>query len=118
MSETPKRVKLDAALREWPDADKSPMDWEQMAQRIDDRVRSGDAGASVAYVTDEKLLAEPLGQIEGEGHNSAATTAKPVETRVSKGETMTMPVDRERDRRSLQDLAKMATPTCGKATTS
>lgn len=113
MSETPKRVKLDAALRDWPDAEKSPMDWEQMAQRIDDRVRSGDTVASVAYISDEKLLAEPLGQIEGEGHNSAhneprAEARKAVDSRVSKGETMTMPVDRERDRRSLQDLAKMA----------
>ena len=110
MSETPKKLSLDAVLREWPELEKSPMDWEQMAQRIDGRVRSGDASASASYVSDENLLAEPLGQIEGEGHNSAATVEgrKTVETRVSKGETMTMPVDRERDRRSLQDLAKMA----------
>jgi hypothetical protein len=107
VSETLKKVKLDAALRAWPEADKPAMDWEQMAQRIEERVAAGYAGATAPYVSDEKLLAEPLGQIDGEGHNSAAT-AQPVETRVSKGETMTMPVDRERDRRSLQDLAKMA----------
>lgn len=110
MSETPKKLSLDAVLREWPDAEKSAMDWEQMAQRIDERVaqpRPSDAGATATYVADEKLLAEPLGQIEGEGHNSAAAV-KTVETRGNKGETMTMPVDRERDRRSLQDLAKLA----------
>lgn len=110
MSETPKKVNLDTALREWPEIEKTAMDWEDRAQRIEERVRSGDAGASLASVPDEKLLGEPLGQIEGEGHNSAAVTSrgKPAETRVSKGETMTMPADRERDRRSLQDLAKLA----------
>ncbi|MDB5212574.1 MAG: alginate regulatory protein AlgP [Myxococcaceae bacterium] len=110
MSETPKKVTLEAVLREWPDAEKSPMEWEEMALRVDERVQSGAPGATVASVTDENLLADPLGQIEGEGHNSAAISApvKAGETRVSKGETMTMPADRERDRRSLQDLAKMA----------
>lgn len=119
MSETPKKVKLDDALREWPPVEnspeKSPMDWEEMALRIDERVRSGAPGATVDYVPDEILFAEPLGQIEGEGHNSAAISApvKAGETRVSKGEMMTMPADRERDRRSLQDLAKMAAGNMG-----
>ena len=114
MSETPKKLVLDAALREWPELEKSPMDWEEMARTIDERVRTGEAGASVACVSNENLLAEPLGQIEGEGHNSAALlkTAQMPGNEAStpyRGEpTMTMPVDRERDRRSLQDLAKMA----------
>lgn len=116
MSETPKKVRLDAVLREWPPVgnslEKSPMDWEEMALRIDERVRSGAPGATVGSVSDENLLADPLGQIEGEGHNSAAPV-KTGETRVSKGETMTMPADRERDRRSLQDLAKMAAGNMG-----
>ena len=111
MSETPKKVRLDAVLREWPDDVKSPMDWEEMALRIEERVDSGAPGSTVASITDENLFAAPLGQIEGEGHNSAAISApvKAGETRVSKGETMTMPADRERDRRSLQDLAKLGT---------
>ena len=115
MSETPKKMRLDEALREWPEAEKSPLEWEEMALRVDERVRSGAPGATVGYVSDENLFAEPLGQIEGEGHNSAAISApvKAGETRVSKGETMTMPADRERDRRSLQDLAKMAAGNMG-----
>jgi hypothetical protein len=114
VSETPKKLNLDAALREWPQVEnsreKTPMDWEKNAQRIEDNLRSEVPPSSAAYVSDEKILAEPLGQIEGEGHNSAAVPnrEKPAETRVSKGETMTMPADRERDRRSLQDLAKLA----------
>ena len=115
MSETPKKLRLDDVLREWPETEKSPLEWEEMALRVDERVRSGAPGATVAYVSDENLFAEPLGQIEGEGHNSAAISApvKAGETRVSKGETMTMPADRERDRRSLQDLAKMAAGNMG-----
>ena len=112
MSETPKKLILDAALREWPQVENSTRDWEEMARTIDERVRTGQPGASAAYVSDENLLAEPLGQIEGEGHNSAALlkTAQMPGNEASKGEPkMTMPADRERDRRSLQDLAKMAT---------
>jgi hypothetical protein len=110
VSETPNKLKLDAVLREWPEDEKSPLQWEEMALRIDERVRSGAPAATACTVSDENLFAAPLGQIEGEGHNSAAISApvKAGETRVSKGETMTMPADRERDRRSLQDLAKMA----------
>lgn len=110
MSETPKKVSLDAVLRAWPEDEKTPLQWEEMALRIDERVRSGAPEPTIAHVFEENLFAEPLGQFEGEGHNSAAISApeKAGETRVSKGEMMTMPADRERDRRSLQDLAKMA----------
>jgi hypothetical protein len=110
VSETPKKLSLDAALREWPEDDKTPLQWEEMALRIDERVRSEAPSATASHVSEGHLFSEPLGQIEGEGHNSAAISApvKAGETRVSKGETMTMPADRERDRRSLQDLAKMA----------
>ncbi len=118
MSETSKKVSLDAALREWPDLEKTAAAWEEMAQRIDERVRSdGPAapGATVAYVSTENLFSEPLGQIEGEGHNSAAPVKIELfrDLAAPKGETMTMPADRERDRRSLQDLAKMATQSSG-----
>ncbi len=102
MSETRKKVNLDAALREWPDVEKSPMELDESAQAIVDRVRSGEPAASAAYLDDEKLLGAPLGQSTEDGHNSAALAAAP---EVPK---MTMPADRERDRRSLQDLAKMA----------
>ena len=112
MSETPKKLSLEAALREWPEHGKAASEWEEMARRIDERVGSGEAekpGASVAFVSDENLFADPLGQIEEAGHNHASPPTRGIagETRVSKDSTMTMPADRERDRRSLQDLAKM-----------
>ncbi len=109
MSETPKKLSLDAALREWPEHGKAASEWEEMAHRIDERVGAADPGASVAFVSDENLFADPLGQIEEDGHNHASPPTRGIagETRVSKDSTMTMPADRERDRRSLQDLAKM-----------
>jgi len=112
VSETPKKLSLDAVLREWPEHGKAASEWEEMAHRIDERVArggTGEAGASIAFVSDENLFADPLGQIEEGGHNHASPPTRGIagETRVSKDVTMTMPADRERDRRSLQDLAKM-----------
>jgi hypothetical protein len=114
VSETTKKLNLDTALRDWPSVEdfarKSTMDWENQARLIEERVRSGATGSSAGCAPDENLFAEPLGQTEEEGHNSAAVAnrEKAAKIRVPKGETMTMPVDRERDRRSLQDLAKLA----------
>lgn len=119
MSETRDKLNLDAALREWPDAEKPASDWEERARSIEARVASGAPATSLASVSDENLFAAPLGQIEGEGHNSAAPvlslssttgSTKPgaSATRPAEEKPMTMPADRERDRRSLQDLAKMA----------
>jgi hypothetical protein len=103
-------VDLDAALREWPHAEKPQKDWDERAQSVVDRLLRGERGATSAYVTDEELLAEPLGQSAEDGHNSARTGKSPIHPRAKKGSgtPMTMTADRERDRRSLQDLVKMA----------
>lgn len=103
MSETLKKFDLDAALREWPDVEKSEADWEDLTRRIEESVRSSVPAATVAFVSDENLLAAPLGQSPEDGHNSAALSS----IARSEDKPMTMQ-DRERDRRSLQDLAKMA----------
>lgn len=111
MSETPKKLNVDVALRQWPDAEKPAAEWDEMARRIDDRVRSGEPARSISYVSDENLLAAPLGQISGEGHNSAAPPGSAGAQFTKAGNIEAKPMtmqDRERDRRSLQDLAKMA----------
>jgi len=115
VSETPKKLNVDVALREWPDAGKPAAEWDEMARRIDDRVRSGEPARSISYVSDENLLAAPLGQSSEEGHNSAAPAgsagAHPGGLSPKAGNIEAKPMtmqDRERDRRSLQDLAKMA----------
>lgn len=100
-------VNLDVTLREWPHAEKSTGEWEDRAQSVLDRLKRGERGATAPYASDENLLAEPLGQSAEDGHNSAASGGASSQSR--EGKTMTMPADRERDRRSLQELAKMAT---------
>lgn len=102
-------VNLDAALREWPHAEKPQADWDDRAQSVMDRVRRGERGASAAYVADENLLEGPLGQTSEDSHNTVPSGGSPVTHPLKReGTPMTMSADRERDRRSLQDLAKMA----------
>ena len=110
MSETAKKLRLDAALSSWPEVEKSASEWEELARSIDSGVNASELGHSGAIVSSEDLLIQPLGQIEGEGHNSAArvTSLETPRKEASKGTQMTMQPDRERDRRSLQDLAKLA----------
>ncbi|MBX3209758.1 MAG: hypothetical protein KF764_32285 [Labilithrix sp.] len=102
-------VNLDLALREWPEVEKPEGDWDDRAHSVLERAQRGERGVTSEYVTDEKLLDAPLGQSSEDGHNSAAPGGSPVTHPLKReGTPMTMPADRERDRRSLQDLAKMA----------
>lgn len=105
-------VNLDAALREWPEVRKPEGDWDDRAQSVVGRLRRGERGPTSAYVTDEDLLALPLGQSSEDRHNPVAFASSPLPmssvANKESGTPMTMPADRERDRRSLQDLAKMA----------
>jgi hypothetical protein len=104
-------VNLDDALRAWPDAEKTHGDWEHRAGSIMSRLHDGTPGANTPHVADANLLVEPLGQSAEDGHNTAATGgtgSASTHPQPHKGTPMTMPADRERDRRSLQDLAKMA----------
>jgi hypothetical protein len=100
-------VNLDAALRAWPHAEKPEEEWEERAQSVIGRLRRGERGATAAYVRDEDLTLAPLGLSSEDGHNSAAAGEK-TGPQTREGTPMTMQADRERDRRSLKDLAKMA----------
>lgn len=99
---------VDAALSEWPDVEKPEGDWDDRARSVMDRLRRGERGATAGYVSDESLLSAPLGQSSEDGHNTASPGGSVNHPPIREGKPMTMPVDRERDRRSLQDLAKMA----------
>ncbi len=118
-------VDLDDALRRWPEAQKTEAEWEQSAQTVLDGVRSERAGARLDPAAEEKLFAVPLSENREEGHNSAARTealgegsralgsdkaeASDASARArAEGSRMSNAANRERDRRSLQDLAKMA----------
>ncbi|MDF2696120.1 MAG: alginate regulatory protein AlgP [Labilithrix sp.] len=104
-------VNLDVALREWPEVEKPHGDWDDSARAVMDRLEGGKRGVTTASITDENLLGAPLGQTAEDGHNHATaggTGSAAHHPPTREGTPMTMPADRERDRRSLQDLAKMA----------
>lgn len=77
MSETTAKnagpVALDVALREWPDAEKLTGERDDIATAVVERLRRGERGTTTTDLTDEQLLAEPLGQTPEDSHNSAAT---------------------------------------------
>lgn len=115
MSETRNNRKpmpsIDAALREWPEAEKSASDWEERAESVMGRLRRGERGASAAYVSNEDLLSDPLGHSEEDGHKDSAPGAPvihPTATPRTREGVKMQTIDRDRDRKSLQDLAKMA----------
>jgi hypothetical protein len=107
-------VTISVALREWPDTEKQDTEWEDRAQSVMNRLRRGERGATTAYIGDSQLLVAPLGQSTEDGHNAAASGDSEMSrhartvAKEESGTPMTMPADRERDRRSLKDLAKMA----------
>ena len=104
-------LNLDVALRQWPDVEKPEEEWDARAQLVVERIRAGERGGAATSVSDANLLEAPLGQSLEDGHNSRAPGGAGSAAHhppIREGKAMTMPADRERDRRSLQDLAKMA----------
>lgn len=125
MSDTPSKRPpidwLDAKLGDWPGVQRTDATWDAMATAVERRLAAGERGTSLASIDDEKIFSDPFGQTPEESHNTAAssaalkstTSAAPASSR-SRGkseESMSMSSDRERDRRSLQDLAKLAANT-------
>ena len=121
MSETRNKgnasVSIDAALRDWPtssETEKSAVEWDERADSVMGRLRRGERGASAAYVSDEDLFADPLGHSEEDGHKGDAPGAPVIHpvatprTRERQKDPKMQTIDRDRDRKSLQDLAKMA----------
>ncbi len=115
MSETRKLLNLDAVLRDWPQPE-APLKETSLAsdpwpEHFEDRLRHGLVESSFCALSDEELLVAPLGQSAGEGSISKGledVRGQAQGTPIAKGNAMTTPVNRERDRKSLQDLAKLA----------
>ncbi len=99
---------LDRLLAEWPTAQRSAMEWDEAAEGVLARVGSGAAPRSSAGVSDEDLLRPPLPASTEEVQRSA-----PIETGKQGTATMTTSAgrERERDRATLKDLAKLASMT-------
>src|SRR5260221_2396098 len=82
-----RRVNVDQALAAWPDRLDDAAAWDALGDRIEARLRTNEPGNSAATLSDDALFAAPLPQTPEDG--------------------------RQRDRKSFQDLAKLAalTPT-------
>ncbi len=119
MSETrkdPSDRALLGALREWPEVPVSEQELDVKSAKI---AAKATTDALASRTVDEKLLGAPLPSLPEEGHNSApSSSASP--KRSSSGpsqggasmatavEGSKMTVKTERERRSFQDLARMA----------
>lgn len=100
----PRRVRIDEALSGWPAPERSTLEWDESAEAVMARLggpaRDGD-------VSDEALLAPPLAAEVGEVQGSAPVARQPARAEASMNTTSS----RQRDRASLQELAKMANET-------
>jgi hypothetical protein len=128
-------------LANWPQEDRSALDWDDAASAIQARIEAGskadETGEITSYMTDEEIFSPPAGQTDKDGHNSPSplqgslqnepgrvnasgaagvagvTDAKgPVTVKsaaVPEESKMSLTHEqRERDRKSLQDLARLA----------
>lgn len=107
-------MRIDAALGEWPLAQRTALDWDDAADRVIARIEQGDRGSSVSRVSDEDLFAPPLAASTEEAQNSAAfgkgglRTSSPSFSDIgAEGSKMAVQSER-RERRSFQELANMA----------
>ena len=138
MSGRPRKIpSVSELLATWPpegfSADGLPggrersLDWDDAAATIQARIEAGskadETGEISTYLTDEEIFSPPAGQTDKDGHNTGSSTEEPgrvsasapVPTKslksVSVPEESKMSLtheQRERDRKSLQDLARLA----------
>ncbi len=109
-STPPSRVNhFDKLLATWPQT-QPPGGFDQLATKISNRIERGDDGMTFSELSDEKIVASPIGQTPEDGHNSRAFRESDETQMSSEDSSMTTSSDqRQRDRQSLKDLAKLAT---------
>ncbi len=110
-------MRIDAALSEWPMAERSAIDWDEAAENIVGRIEAGELGRSGARVSDEDLFAPPLAGTPEEAQNSAAfgkeggphsVSPASISEKSAEGSKMGVQSEGRRERRSFQGLAEMA----------
>ncbi len=117
-----RRLNLDSALAAWPSADRPASDWEAQAEQIEGAIGGDRLNAATRhghYDATVDIFAPPSPATPEEVQDSAASAGSrgSVETRPSTrpsgsalptAENKMQPTERERDRKSLQDLARLA----------
>lgn len=135
--------RIDAALAGWPSTPRSAIEWDELAEGVADRVISGEAVKSEKNVSIEDLLAPPAGATTEEMQVSAplsdgdkvnegtapparvapvapvVNTSKSTADAAAEGRMSVQSASREHDRRSFQELARLANaaPPSGRAST-
>ena len=100
---------FDKLLATWPETEPKG-GFDQLATKISNRIARGDDGMTFSELSDEKIVASPIGQTPEDGHNSRAFRASDETQNSSEESSMATSSDqRQRDRQSLKDLAKLAT---------
>lgn len=103
------RNHFDKLLLEWPNP-RPHGGWDQLAAKISDRIERGENGTTFSELSDEKIVASPIGQNRDRGHNSQAFRVDgDTESALEESPMTTSSDQRQRDRQSLKDLAKLAT---------
>jgi hypothetical protein len=102
-----RKNKLDAWLGSWPLPEKTAERWEEIALEVERQVSAGKPARSLVNVSDEALVAPPLAEIPGEVQSSVPPDSR----REGQGKMGSSTSERQRDRKSLQDLAKLAATT-------
>jgi hypothetical protein len=119
-----RRLNLGTALSGWPLAERSSDDWEAQAKRIDSKIAalSGDAasrqGGDAAAGEPDDILRPPAPATAEEvqdsravgGSSGPASNARPSSStlRSAENKMQTTERERDRDRKNLQDLARLA----------
>lgn len=101
---SPPAGRMDRLLAEWPAAPRTALEWDDAAEQVMSHIDSGATPRTADLVSDEDLLRPVLPLSPNEVQSSAA-----VETRSEATTMSTATRERDRDRASLKDLAKLAT---------
>ena len=114
--------RIEAALANWPAAVKEQQSSTDAVTELMSRLEQGDMGTTAPYIDDERIFSAPLGQEDNFRHNwsgipnvsqngdrleftNVRSASGGSETATEDRMSMT---DRERERKSLQDLMEMA----------
>lgn len=123
MSEV-KRLNIDSALAEWPASERPASEWDEQAERIQARITAGSSSGAVRQEGSGSSLSATIDIFEAPSpatpeevqHSAAPASGSPGRLAVAKDplssgprlESKMQTTERERDRKSLQDLARLA----------
>ena len=117
MSEVKERLNLDTALAAWPAPERPANEWEAQAERIEARIASVAVDAAARQDVaggPSDILGAPTPATPEEVQDSAAPSGGGARSLSRPGiapagvENKMQPTERERDRKNLQDLARLA----------